>query len=204
LNPNDIANAKSSVIKLSITFIALAVVTWILTNYTVQIDTTTPTNETLPMFHIYAQSVTTIINGIATATSIALGFGVTFVGIIAREILTETKNQGTKRYLIGTYLLVFPILLIQLATAYIFLLIGGIFLKTALAFAFIGLIFAILSITAIFVFLEPIIKEQNEEDINPQLPSPPPLNNQENKENQIETKTTSRDGNKTVNITINM
>jgi hypothetical protein len=195
LNPNDAAKAKSTIIKLSITFIALAAVTWILTNYSVQIVYTVPTNET--MFKIYDQTVPTIINGIATSTSIAMGFAVTFVGIIARELLTEDKNQGTKRYLIGTYLLVFPILIIQLLTSYIFLLIGGIFLKTALAFAFIGLIFAILWIMAIFVFLEPIIKEKEEQPSNSEK--------SQIREEQLTTqRTESKEGNKTANITINM
>ncbi|MGD0070022.1 MAG: hypothetical protein ABSB71_00470 [Candidatus Bathyarchaeia archaeon] len=118
------------------------------------------------MFHISAQTVPTIINGIATVTSITIGFSVALVGIIAREILMGEKNQQIKRYLVGRTLFTFPLLLLLLAFAYIFMLIGGMFLKTALQFAFIGLEFAILIVTAIFVSMEPIIKEQDEKVIN--------------------------------------
>lgn len=194
LNPKDIEKAKSTTIKLLVAFLALAAVTWFLIYYSVQIDyTTTQTNETTPMFHILAQNVPTIVNGIATVTSIALGFSVAFIGIIARELLNDDKYQLTKRYLIGNYLFVFPSLLLLLGSAYIFQLIGGVFIKSALEFAFISLIFAILWITAIFVLIEPIIKQQDAKSKNPI-----PNDKRENKsDSQI---SDSKDGNKMANM----
>jgi hypothetical protein len=164
MTKNYVTEAKNVLIIYSVIFIILAAVTWILTNYYVQIDYSVPTNGTI--FHVYVQAVPTIINGIATATSIALGFAVTFVGIITRELLTEHKDDGLKRYLIGKYLFGLPFFLILLFSAYSFLLFGGVFIKTALAFAFIVLIFAILWIASIFVIINPFTDKQEEKTSN--------------------------------------
>ena len=158
MNPIDVATARKTVIELSLVFSGLAAVTWLLIYFTVKIDTT------VAIFHVSPQSVPTIINGISTVTSIALGFSVAFIGIIARELLTEDKYQPIKQYLIGKYLFVFPLLLLQLVISYIFLLIGS--FQIALQFSFVGLVFAILWITAIFVLIEPIIKEQKRRTYN--------------------------------------
>ena len=87
MNPNDIATAKSSVIKLIITFVVLLIFTGVLIYIVLQID------DTSAMFHISPQSVPTTINGITAVTSITIGFSVAFIGIIVRELLIDKKTN---------------------------------------------------------------------------------------------------------------
>lgn len=116
-------------------------------------------NQTSVSTHISFAAVPTIINGIATATSIIIGFSGTVVGIVARELLKDEKEERMKQYLIGTVLGTFPLIIFLFFMAYFFLLNGYVMVKTALQFTFIGFLFALYVLLGIFVFIALIIEQ---------------------------------------------
>jgi hypothetical protein len=71
---------------------------------------------------IEAQTVPTVINGIATATSIIIGFGGAIIGLFIRDFFQDTK---TKEILIAFFALPFTVSIVLLNWAYNYLAMGG-------------------------------------------------------------------------------
>ncbi len=181
-------------------FAFIIAVVWIVTvKFPIDYDNGNAVNSTVAENNaksmIQAQTVPTIVNGIATSTSIIIGFSATLIGLFFREVVQEDKKA--KEVLI-IFCLLFVFSFVFLFFAYFNLANGGQnLLENAWRNALFGLIISLFLLLFVFLFFA-YTYEQNKAK---KVPSNSTDIKQEEKEKQIET---DEDRKKIVNITINM
>jgi uncharacterized membrane protein YqjE len=138
----------------------------------ISIDTaSTSSNAT---FQISVQSVPTVINGIATVTSIVVGFTAAVVGLVVREILGHgEKEEKLRRYMIGGLLFLFPSILLLDFWAYINLLMGEEWrFVLAITTSLEAFVLALLVLVSIFILVWLVNAEHERREKESKTPKP--------------------------------
>jgi uncharacterized membrane protein len=100
---------------------------------------------------IEAQTVPTIINGVAATTSIIIGFSAALIGIVFRELFS---NDKIARDLLIAFLTLFIISIFSLFNSYYSLTVTGQFnLENALRSSMLALTFSIFLLLFVFLFV---------------------------------------------------
>jgi hypothetical protein len=190
----------------AVTFLVLGVynVLWFPTF--IHINTNGNATESARIYEISIQTIPSIVNGLTTVTGILVGFSATVLGIVVRDILKDSdKDQKIRNYLVSVILFTFPLVLIMDYGAYTSLLVGGGFeFRLSLDLVLNGFLTALLDLIGIFIIIWLIVEERKAKKIPLSQPIVQPTSSPTTPEPTKAEEKTSNDGNKTVNITINM
>ncbi len=124
---------------------------------------------------IQAQTVPTVINGIATLTGIVVGFSGAILGIMLKDFI---QGRKAKEIMMGFFFLPFLFPMILLFFAYYNLAVGGrIFLAISWGYALDAFIIAIFQLLFIFLFYAYVTEnpkpEKSSDSVTPSPPQPP-------------------------------
>lgn len=133
-------------------------------DYTNGKDANETVSTAIAKIEIQAQTVPTVINGIATLTGVIVGFSGAILGILVRDFLQSDKKA--KEAMIGSF---------GLAVG------GQDFLKIAWGYAFDGLITSLFQLLFVFLFFAYIMENPQPEKTQTQQPVPIEKRKEDNK-----------------------